>query len=132
MDFQQHTVYGCTVLVPRQNAGTTSWTFSELCGSALSSTYDTLISTSVPIMTALQNNEARGFITLLDTLYKAHCKLLMTAEAGPDDIFFPEIQPRASASPSSSGSSSSTSSSNNVTSTEGPDATYAETFSEAY
>ena len=124
-------VYGRTLLVPRQNAGTTSWAFSELCGSTLSSAYDTLISTNVPIMTALQKNEARGFITLLDALYEARCKLLITAEAGPDDIFFPEIRPCASASPSSSGSSSSTSSSNNITSTEDPNATYVETFSEA-
>ena len=59
------------------------------------------------------------------------CKLLVTAEAGPDDTFSLEIQPRASTSPSSSGFSSSTSSSH-VTSTEDPDATYAETFPEAY
>ena len=83
-------------------------------------------------MTTLQKNEARRFITLLNSLYEACCKLLITAEAGPDDIFSPKIQPHASASPSSSGSGSSTSSSNNVTSTEGPDATYTGTFSKAY
>jgi hypothetical protein len=82
-------------------------------------------------MTALQKNEGRRFITLLDALYEARCKLLVTAEAGPDDTFSPEIQPRASTSPSSSGFSSSTSSSH-VTSTEDPDATYAGTFPEAY
>jgi protein AFG1 len=33
--FSSIRVYGRTVLVPRQNVGTTSWTFSELCGSTL-------------------------------------------------------------------------------------------------
>lgn len=92
-------VYSRTVLVPRQNVGTTSWTFSELCGSTLgpadyitlSSTYGTLILTNVPIMIALQKNEARRFITLLDALYEARCKLLVTVEAGPDYTFSPEI-----------------------------------------
>lgn len=128
--FSSIRVYGRTVLVPGQNVGTTSWTFSELCGST-SSTYDTLILTNVPITIALEKNEARRFITLLDALYEARCKLLVTIEAGPDDTFSLEIQPRASTSPSSSGFSSSTSSSH-VTSTEDPDATYAETFPEAY
>jgi len=83
-------------------------------------------------MTALQKNEARRVITLLNALYEARCKLSVTVEAGPDYTFSPEIQPRASTSPSSSGSGSSTSSSNNVTSTEDPDVTYAKTFPEAY
>ena len=93
--------------------------------------HHTLILTNVPITIALQRNKARRFITLLDALYEARCKLLVTVEAGPDDTFSPEIQPRASTSPSSCGFSSSTSSSH-VTSTEDPDATYAETFPEAY
>lgn len=96
-------VYGRTVLVPRQNVGTTSWTFSELCGSTLgpstTSHYGTLILTNVSIMTALQKNEARRSITLPDALYEARCKLSVTVEAGPDDTFFPETQPRASTSP---------------------------------
>ncbi|OCL03602.1 hypothetical protein AOQ84DRAFT_433860, partial [Glonium stellatum] len=124
-------VYGRTVIIPRQHAGISRWTFSELCGSTLgpadyitlSSTYDTLILTDVPIMTALQKNEARRFITLLDALYEARCKLLITAEAGPDDIFFPELQPRSGAS---------TLTTNTAAPTEDADATYAETFSEAY
>ncbi|KAF2722416.1 hypothetical protein K431DRAFT_221931 [Polychaeton citri CBS 116435] len=91
-------IYGRTIHVPRTHSGVTSWSFGELCKTtlgpadytSLASTYHTLILTDVPIMTLLMKNEARRFITLLDALYECRCKLLVTAEAGPDDIFFPE------------------------------------------
>ena len=95
-------IYGRNFLVPRHLSGVTKWTFDELCctnlGPAdyitLASTFHTLILTDVPILTLLQKNEARRMITLLDALYEARCKILISAEAGPDDIFFPEtIQP---------------------------------------
>ncbi|KAM0797404.1 AFG1-like ATPase-domain-containing protein [Usnea florida] len=89
-------VYGRNFLVPRHLSGVTKWTFDELCvtnlGPAdyitLASTFHTLILTDVPILTLLQKNEARRFITLLDAFYEARCKLLISAEAGPNDIFF--------------------------------------------
>ncbi|KAI5274921.1 hypothetical protein E4T47_02104 [Aureobasidium subglaciale] len=112
-------VYGRTVPVPRSWNGISSWTFAELCASALgpadyitlASTYHTIILNDVPILSLLQKNEARRFITLLDALYEARCKLLITASAGPDDLFFPE-----------------------KSTAEGviQDAVYAETFAEAY
>ena len=113
-------VYGRTIPVPRSHAGISSWTFAELCASALgpadyitlASTYHTIILSSVPILSLLQKNEARRFITLLDALYEARCKLLIThAHAGPDEIFFPEKAAGAEAQ---------------------QDAVYAETFAEAY
>lgn len=112
-------VYGRTIPVPRSHAGISSWTFSELCASALgpadyitlASTYHTIILSSVPVLSLLQKNEARRFITLLDALYEARCKLLIThAHAGPDEIFFPE---------KAAGEAQ-------------QDAVYAETFAEAY
>lgn len=112
-------VYGRTIPVPRSHAGISSWTFAELCASALgpadyitlASTYHTIILSSVPVLSLLQKNEARRFITLLDALYEARCKLLIThAHAGPDEIFFPE---RAAGEAQQ-------------------DAVYAETFAEAY
>ena len=91
-------VYGRTLLVPQNVGGVTKWSFCELCGTnlgpadyiTLASTFHTFILTDVPILTMLQKNEARRFITLLDALYEARCKLLISAEAGPDQIFFPE------------------------------------------
>lgn len=95
-------VYGRNLLVRRSLSSITKWTFDELCSTNLgpadyitiASTFHTLILTDVPILTLLQKNEARRFITLLDALYEARCKLLMSAEAGPDDIFFPETEAR--------------------------------------
>jgi len=70
-------VYGRTVTIPRAYNGTTYWTFAELCSAhlgpadyiTLASSFHTLILTDVPILTILQKNEARRFITLLDALY---------------------------------------------------------------
>ena len=112
-------VYGRTIIIPRAYKGVTEWTFSGLCKTTLgpadyttlASNYHTLILRDVPILTSLMKNEARRFITLLDALYECRCKLFITAEAGPDDLFFPEKQ--------------------NV-GEENNDAIQSETFSEAY
>lgn len=122
-------VYGRSLIVPRHLPGVTHWTFTELCTTnlgpadyiSLASTFHTLILTDVPILTHLHKNEARRLITLLDALYEARCKLLIRAEAGPDDLFFPEStttrpQHDADGSPIARGS----------------DGVYAETFSEIY
>ena len=93
-------VYGRKLLVHRCHGGVTKWTFKELLGYALgpadyltlASSFHTFILVDVPILTLLQKNEARRFITLLDAIYEARCKLLIQAEAGPDEIFFPEAQ----------------------------------------
>lgn len=92
-------VYGRRIAVPASTlSGVTMWTFSQLCvanlGPAdyitLASTYHTLILTDVPVLTTLLKNEARRFITLLDALYESKCRLLIRAQAPPDQLFFPE------------------------------------------
>lgn len=118
-------VYGRNLLIPRHLFGVTKWSFDELCGTnlgpadyiTLASTFHTLILTDVPVLTLLQKNEARRLITLLDALYEARCKLLISAEAGPDDIFFPETKQ-----PPQDG----------VSIASGDDEIYPETFSEIY
>jgi peroxisome-assembly ATPase len=94
-------VYGRQVPVPASTpSGYSRWSFADLCaanlGSAdyisLASTFHTLILDSVPILTLIQKNEARRFITLLDALYESRCRLLMRADAPPDALFFPETQ----------------------------------------
>jgi len=109
-------VYGRNLLVPRHFSGVTHWTFTELCTTnlgpadyiTLASTFHTLILTDVPILTHLHKNEAR-------------CKLLIRAEAGPDELFFPETtttRPQQNA--------------DGPTTARGSDGVYAETFSEIY
>jgi peroxisome-assembly ATPase len=123
-------VYGRQVPVPRGNAGVAMWSFEELCGGyfgpadyiTMASTFHTLILDKVPVLTLLQKNEARRLITLLDALYEARCKLIIRAEAGPDDLFFPEtLKPASVKGPGD----------NTQNDTHG-DATYPETFSEIY
>jgi predicted ATPase len=112
-------VYGRTIPIPHSYGGITGWTFAKLCKTnlgpadytTLASTYHTLILTDVPVLTWLMKNEARRFITLLDALYECRCKLFITADAGPDDLFFPEKQ---------------------VSDDQNGDAIQSETFSEAY
>lgn len=119
-------VYGRNVLIPRAHHGVTSWTFTELCASnlgpadyvTLASTYHTLLLTDVPVLTLLHKNEARRLITLLDALYEARCKLLVSASAGPDDLFFPEEKTNSSSA--------------SVDARNADDAVYAETFAEVY
>lgn len=91
------TVYGRRVEIPAQHNGVAFFTFDELCGAvlgpadyvSLASSYHTFILTDVPVLTFLRKHEARRMITLLDALYEARCRLLITASAGPEDIFFP-------------------------------------------
>lgn len=93
-------VYARNLFVPRHLSGVSKWTFSELCCTnlgpadyiSLASTFHTFILEDVPVLSILHNNEARRLITLLDALYEAHCKLLIRAAAGPDDLFFPETE----------------------------------------
>jgi predicted ATPase len=121
-------VYDRKVPVLRHLEGVTFWSFPELCGGAfgpadyitLASTFHTLILDAVPILTLLQKNEARRLITLLDALYEARCKLIMRAEAGPDDLFFPEIK------------IASTGNGTQRDENDVGDAVYPETFSEIY
>lgn len=124
------TVYGRKVMVPRQNNGLAYWNFSELMGSfgpadyiTLASNYHTFIIDQVPVLPFSMKNDARRFITLLDALYESRCKLMIRAQAGPDDLFFPETKVR----PTSSEAHESAPSHD-----EAGDATYSETVAEVF
>jgi predicted ATPase len=124
-------VYGRDVLIPRACNGIASFTFAELCGAnlgsadyiSLASSYHTIILKQVPILNIVRKNEARRFITLLDALYEARCKLLISATAGPDDLFFPETRRSATNDDSSRTTIANITNENSV---------YPETFSEVY
>lgn len=124
-------VYGRQVVVPRHYEGITYWNFDEICAGTygpadyitLASTFHTIILDSVPVLSISQKNEARRLITFLDALYEARCKLVIRAEAGPDDIFFPEMN-KAVQSLDSNG--------NSRAENDGGDAVYPETLSEIF
>ncbi|GAD95453.1 hypothetical protein SNOG_05338 [Paecilomyces variotii No. 5] len=94
-------VYGRKLHIPKQQTGIMMWDFEELCGSnlgpadyiSLAASYHTLILDKVPSLSSDLRNEARRFITLLDALYEARCRLLIRASAHIDDLFFPENNP---------------------------------------
>jgi len=123
-------VYGRKVSVPRCCEGATYWSFSELCANTygpadyitLASTFHTLILDNVPVLQLSQKNEARRMITLVDALYEARCKLIIRAEAGPDDLFFPEATASHVAQSGQSPNDEN----------DGSDAVYPETLSEVY
>ncbi|CAM1500899.1 Fc.00g100610.m01.CDS01 [Cosmosporella sp. VM-42] len=90
-------VYGRKVYTPQHYNGTVFWEFDDLVESfgpadyiTMASTYHTFIVDNIPILTLMKKNEARRFITLLDALYEARCKLIIRAQNPPDTLFFPE------------------------------------------
>ncbi|ATY61950.1 mitochondrial ATPase (Afg1) [Cordyceps militaris] len=118
-------VYGRTVVIPQHHKGTVFWDFEQLVGTfgpadyiTMASSYHTFIIDNVPALSILQKNEARRFITFLDALYEARCKLVVRAERSPDHLFFPEPPKKPT---SASGDTA-----------EDGDATYSETIAEVY
>lgn len=71
------------------------FTFRELCEQplgaadylALANRLDTVILTDIPILTAEKRNEAKRFVTLIDTLYERKIKLICTAAAPPEQLY---------------------------------------------
>jgi len=88
-------VQGRHFIVPRQAAGAARFDFVDLCARplgaadyiALTRRYHTLFIDHVPQLDADRRDQAARFVTLVDTLYEAKTKLVMSAAAGPDDIY---------------------------------------------
>ncbi|KAF4507993.1 hypothetical protein G6O67_004431 [Ophiocordyceps sinensis] len=92
-------VYGRNVRTPQHRNGIVYWSFAKLVEAfgpadyiTMASSYHTFIIDQVPVLTILRKNEARRFITFLDALYEARCKLVIRADSPPDDLFFPEAR----------------------------------------
>ncbi|KAM6528397.1 hypothetical protein FALCPG4_009381 [Fusarium falciforme] len=117
-------VYGREIKTPQHYNGYVYWDFERLAESfgpadyiTMASTYHTFIIDNVPILTHEKKNEARRFITLLDALYEARCKLIIRARNPPDTLFFPKKKSSASGKPGNS---------------DEPDDLYSETIAEVY
>jgi cell division protein ZapE len=80
----------------RKRAGGLVWfDFEALCGGPRSYTdyvdltrrFHTIILSGVPRLSAKQSDAARRFTWLIDVLYDEHVKLVLSAEAAPEELF---------------------------------------------
>ncbi|TQV92087.1 hypothetical protein V2A60_004388 [Cordyceps javanica] len=124
-------VFGRKVVIPQHHEGTVLWDFEQLVGTfgpadyiTMASSFHTFIIDKVPALSILQKNEARRFITFLDALYEARCKLVVRAERPPDHLFFPETNKAAGTEDKGSAEGGEQ--------VEEGDATYSETIAEVY
>lgn len=89
------TVQGRAVPVPREAAGVARFTFPELCARplgaadylAIAARFHTVLIDDVPQLSPDKRNEAKRFVTLIDALYEAKTKLVMSAAAAPDALY---------------------------------------------
>jgi cell division protein ZapE len=74
------------------------FTFEELCHRplgaadylAMADHFHTIFIADVPVMRQAERNEAKRFITLIDTLYDRRVKLIMSAAAPPNGLYLAE------------------------------------------
>ena len=86
---------GRSLNVPQAIDGVARFSFEALCvrplGAAdflaIAQRFHTLLIDDIAIMNADQRNEAKRFITLIDTLYDQRVKLIASAQARPDALF---------------------------------------------
>jgi cell division protein ZapE len=88
-------VKGRVVPVPKAAAGVACFTFDALCGQPLGAEdyiniaerYHTVLLDGVPRLLEDRRNEAKRFMTLIDTLYENKVKLVMASETPPHDLY---------------------------------------------
>ena len=88
-------VLGRKLRLPHTAGGHLRASFVSLCGSALgaqdylavASRFHTVFLEDVPRLTPELRNEAARFVSLIDALYEAHCKLAVLAEADPEALY---------------------------------------------
>lgn len=88
-------VKGRTIKAPVAN-GVARFTFAELCEQphgaedyiAIAKAYPTIFLEGVPKMAYDRRNEAKRMMTLIDALYEAKTKLVVTADAPPERLYY--------------------------------------------
>jgi cell division protein ZapE len=86
---------GRTIHVPRAALGVARFSFADLCERPLGALdylklaheFHTLLIDHIPVMDFSRRNEAKRFITLIDTLYDQAVKLVASAQAEPDALY---------------------------------------------
>ena len=90
------TVQGRKVTLPRHHNGVARADFWELCGRPLGPAdyleiarhLRLLILEHIPRLSAANYNEAKRFVTLIDTLYEARVQLIASAADAPEKLYF--------------------------------------------
>jgi len=88
-------IKGRILHVPKSDHHVARFSFADLCAKPLAATdylrlaheYHTIMIDRVPAMDLGQRNEAKRFITLIDTLYDNAVKLMATAAADPTELY---------------------------------------------
>jgi cell division protein ZapE len=88
-------VGGRTLHVPKSLKGVAVFSFKRLCGEArgapdylaVARAYHTVILVGIPRMGPDNRNEAARFVTLIDALYEHKVKLLVAADAAPEELY---------------------------------------------
>lgn len=88
-------VKGRQLFVPKSSKGAAVFSFKRLCHNplgaadylAISWAYHTVFIVAIPQMDAEMRNEAKRFVTLIDTLYENNVKLICSAAVAPDELY---------------------------------------------
>jgi len=88
-------VQGRNVAVPLSARGVARFSFADLCDNplgaadylAIAKKFNTLILSGVPYLKPSRRNEAKRFISLMDSLYEHNVNLVCSAEVAPDEIY---------------------------------------------
>jgi cell division protein ZapE len=88
-------VLGRKLRLPRAAGGLARSSFASLCVAALgppdylaiADRFTTVFIEAVPVLTPERREAARRFVTMIDTLYEAGTRLVVLAQAEPDDLY---------------------------------------------
>jgi cell division protein ZapE len=86
---------GRAIAVPQAEKGVARFSFAELCEQPLGAAdylkiaraFHTIILDDIPLIADEERNAARRFISLIDTLYDNHVKLIASAGGEPDALY---------------------------------------------
>ena len=89
------TVLGRELSVPRASFGAARFSFADLCERPLGASdylalgrhYHTIFVDNIPVMDRDNRNEARRFITFIDTIYDQHTGFIASAAAEPGQLY---------------------------------------------